>query len=175
MKRYIRADGSLETDILEQLPLNPYDIGPLGPDEPDTEDNYDECITFHFEGVVVDIDKDGSWEYEDETYSWAASPDSKIGDWYGEKDNIYLEDITGVVEHIDELIEPYMPASRGRYKISGDVTLTYHISGVECYREYFEEHDGSYDYGEERYVDNAEVEYDYKDSTVDNFRFREIS
>lgn len=150
-------------------------LEPPEPKELEKVDASSEEIEISLDKVIITVNEDGSWEYDDESYPWAANPDNKHGDWYSEDYNVYLDDTTGVVEKFDEIAEPFIPGYAGRYQISCDATLIYNVSGVEVDRDYFQDEDGDILYNDEEvYTDDAEVEFDSRNSFISNFKYSEI-
>lgn len=149
-------------------------LEPPEPPELHQEDDFTETIELELDAVVT-VDKDGYWEYEDKTYSWARCPLDKRGDWYTEEHDIYIGHPTDIVEAVDYLIETSMPAIPGKYKISGQIELLYNVSGVEAKYDYFVDEDDLVDYNKEVYTDDAEVELDLHNSSVSNFKFRKLN
>lgn len=159
----------------ETIEAGYYDVPerPLDPpeyDDPVEEDPIQEICEFSFDAVVI-LDKDGGWDYENNDYSFAANPDDKHGDWYTYEDHIYLTDQTGMVEDLDDLIEPMMPAGPGKYRIQGDATMVFDVDNLYAYYDYYR--DGSYD--KELLKDDAEVTFNYQESKVENFKFIELN
>lgn len=159
----------------ETIEAGYYDVPerPLDPpeyDDPIEEDPIQEICEFSFDVVVI-LDKDGGWDYENNDYSFAANPDDKHGDWYTYEDHIYLTDQTGMVEDLDDLIEPMMPAGPGKYRIQGDATMVFDVDNLYAYYDYYR--DGSYD--RELLKDDAEVTFNYQESKVENFKFTELN
>lgn len=159
----------------ETIEAGYYDVPerPLDPpeyDDPVEEDPIQEICEFSFDAVVI-LDKDGGWDYENNDYSFAANPDDKHGDWYTYEDHIYLTDQTGMVEDLDDLIEPMMPAGPGKYRIQGDATMVFDVDNLYAYYDYYR--DGSYD--RELLKDDAEVTFNYQESKVENFKFTELN
>ena len=159
----------------ETIEAGYYDVPerPLDPpeyDDPVEEDPIQEICEFSFDVVVI-LDKDGGWDYENNDYSFAANPDDKHGDWYTYEDHIYLTDQTGMVEDLDDLIEPMMPAGPGKYRIQGDATMVFDVDNLYAYYDYYR--DGSYD--RELLKDDAEVTFNYQESKVENFKFTELN
>lgn len=159
----------------ETIEAGYYDVPerPLDPpeyDDPVEEDPIQEICEFSFDVVVI-LDKDGGWDYENNDYSFAANPDDKQGDWYTYEDHIYLTDQTGMVEDLDDLIEPMMPAGPGKYRIQGDATMVFDVDNLYAYYDYYR--DGSYD--KELLKDDAEVTFNYQESKVENFKFIELN
>ena len=151
-------------------------LEPPEPRELEKIDDSNEEIELTLDKVIIIVDEDGGWDYEDESYPWAANPNNKQGDWYSEDYNVYLDDTIGVVEKFDEIVEPYIPGYAGRYQISCDATLVYNLSGVEVDRDYFQDEDGDILYDDEEvYTDDAEVEFDSRNSFISNFKYSEIN
>lgn len=136
------------------------------------EENFSEEIELHLDADVT-VDKDGTWYYKDEDYPWAQP---NVGDdWYTEHRDVRIGDVISIVETVDELIEPQMPAIAGEYHISADIKLVYDISGVEVDKfNHFEDDQGDLLYDEEVYTDNAEVELVDSQCTVSNFQFKRV-
>lgn len=154
-----------------------YDVPdrPLDPPEDNSWeelDSDDEVIELTLD-AIVHIDENGSWEYDDTNYPWAASPDNKKGDWYTDKYSVYIGDKTSIVEYVDELLEPMMPAKEGEYHIKGDVTLVFSVEGIEVKRDYFWDERHGADYDEEAYTDDAETSFLYDKSHIKNFEITE--
>ena len=149
-------------------PLDP----PEGPDynELDPEEEY---IELSIDDTLV-VEKDGSFDFEDPKCAWADG-DGRHNDHYSYEHDVYMDDNSGVVEKVLDLIESYVPADPGRYRVTCDVILAYEISGIETLitDAWFDE-DHGYDYEEEVYTDNAEAEYLPRKSTVENFQFEKL-
>lgn len=135
-------------------------------------DSDDEVIELTLD-AIVHIDEDGSWEYDDTNYPWAASPDNRRGDWYTDEYDVYIGDKTSIVEYVDGLIEPMMPAKAGEYRIKGDVTLVFSVEGIEVKRDYFWDERHGLGYDEEAYTDDAETSFLYDKSYIKNFEITE--
>ena len=139
--------------------------------EPPEPKEYDE-ITEEFEievdlsGVVIELDED-SWEYEDNSYKFAANEDGKD---YRSEYGVYVDDTAGVVEKIDELIEKDIPIGTGRFELSGYVYLVYDVKGIDSDKDYYS--DG--DYEEEIYTDNAKAEFNFEKSYVKDFQIKKL-
>lgn len=194
LRQSFKGEGRVAKDVIEQFVgghngtdavISANEIGyssfqdsrlePPEPKELEQVDNSIEAVEISLDKVIITVDEDGGWEYEDQSYPWAANPDNRHGDWYSEDYNVYLDDTTGVVEKFDEIAEPFIPGYAGRYQISCDATLIYNVSGVEVDRDYFQDEDGDIVYdGEEVYTDDAEVEFDSRNSFISNFKYSEI-
>lgn len=166
-------DASVQSAIKAGI----YDVPerPLDPPEDDSWeeiDSDDEIVEITLD-AIIHIDEDGSWEYDDTNYPWAASPDNKRGDWYTDEYNVYIGDKTSIVEYVDELLESMMPVTPGEYHIKGDVELVFSVSGIEVKRDYFWDERHGADYYEEAYTDNAETEFLYDKSSIKNFEITE--
>lgn len=157
----VNSSETVEAEIYDipDRPLDPPEDNSW--EEIDTDDEFIE-ITLD---AIVHIDENDSWNYEDTNYPWAASPDSKSGDWYTDKYGVYIGDKTSIVEYVDELLEPMMPAKEGEYHIKGDVTLVFSVEGVEAKIDRFGD--------EEVYTDDAETSFLYDKSYIKNFEITE--
>lgn len=131
-------------------------------DEPE-EESTEELVQFSFD-ELVEVDPDGSWDYEDRSYKFARNPDSYDGDWYTEDFNVYFRDVPGVVEDMDSVLEKNMPMQVGRYRITGDANLYYNVSGIQVYTDYY----GPDDYDQTIVQDGVDVEFNYGKSHIDN-------
>lgn len=195
LRQSFKGEGQVAKDIIEQFVgshngtdavISANEVGyssfqdsrlePPERKELEQVDDSIEEVEISLDKVIITVDEDGGWDYEDESYPWAANPDNKHGDWYSEDYNVYLDDTTGVVEKFDEIVEPYIPGYAGRYQISCNATLVYNVSGVEVDRDYFQDEDGDILYdGEQVYSDDAEVDFDSRNSFISNFKYSEIN
>lgn len=117
---------------------------PPDPKEYLEKDDDEDIIDFEVDDII-NVDEDGEWDFETDEFPWL-EPQYNDGTWScSDYPGIELDDETGVIEKTYELLEPFIPGSKGRYRIRATVTLSYTISG--------------------------EVEYNEKLSTVENFRF----
>lgn len=195
LRQSFKGEGRVAKDVIEQFVgshngtdavISANEVGyssfqdsrlePPEPKELEQVDDSIEEVEISLDKVIITVDEDGGWDYEDESYPWAANPDNKHGDWYSEDYNVYLDDTTGVVEKFDEIVEPYIPGYAGRYQISCNATLVYNVSSVEVDRDYFQDEDGDILYdGEQVYSDDAEVDFDSRNSFISNFKYSEIN
>ena len=114
-------------------------------------------IEVPFSDVEIEIKKDGSWDYLSLDLFDGPAP---RGSWRikGTEFNLTLQkDRNSVVEDIDSLIEPMLPAEPGFYYISGDAYLMYDVD-ISYYADYEEPEEGDID-----------VSFDYQNSEVNNF------
>lgn len=134
----------------------------------DAEKTWIEC---ELNDVVI-VSQDGQWDWKDDLFVWARNDDRS--DWYADFDwgSTYIDDDMGVVEKVQDLIDVNIPMAPGKYRVCGDVDLTYEVSGAE-----YETTPDSDEYYEERvYFDDAvEVKYLPKESHVYNFKCVKIS
>ena len=131
----------------------------LDPEESMIDVNIDQYII---------VDSEGSWDYDSDNYDWASS-DGEGSDWYSDN-GVRLDDPTGVVEKIDELIEPHIPIEPGTYRVQGYIELYYTVSGV---------YENRYDYTEDDYSsdinsDFGSAEYNKKLSKIENVKVTKI-
>ena len=131
----------------------------LDPEESMIDVNIDQYII---------VDSEGSWDYDSDNYDWASS-DGEGSDWYSDN-GVRLDDPTGVIEKIDELIEPHVPIEPGTYRVEGYIELYYTVSGV---------YENRYDYTEDDYSsdinsDFGSAEYNKKLSKIENVKVTKI-
>ena len=131
----------------------------LDPEESMIDVNIDQYII---------VDSEGSWDYDSDNYDWASS-DGEGSDWYSDN-GVRLDDPTGVVEKIDELIEPHVPIEPGTYRVEGYIELYYTVSGV---------YENRYDYTEDDYSsdinsDFGSAEYNKKLSKIEDIKVTKI-
>jgi hypothetical protein len=121
--------------------------------------------------IIVD---DDDWDYQDESYAWMKDQ-SDDGYFYSE-DGVKLGDHLDFVEHVDELLVDDLPQlSPGVYRITGDITLSFDITGVAYSRDYFaDELHGGYDYDEELYLDDAQANFDKSASSISNLKVNPV-
>lgn len=153
------------------VPERPLD--PPDPKEYDQEDDVDDYIELSVDDIIV-VDEDGSWDFEDDSFPWCKG-DNKYGDFLCyEYSSVTLDDESGVIEKVYDLLDSYIPGDSGRYRIKCDVTLSYLVTGIESeITDYWEDEVHGSDYNKEVYTDNAEAEYRPKKSSVSNFTWVE--
>lgn len=148
-----------EDDIFEEAIEGASNEVELDPEESMIDMNIDQYII---------VDSEGSWDYDSDNYDWASS-DGEGSDWYSDN-GVRLDDPTGVVEKIDELIEPHVPIEPGTYRVEGYIELYYTVSGV---------YENRYDYTEDDYSsdinsDFGSSEYNKKLSKIENVKVTKI-
>lgn len=152
-------NGFGEDDIFEEAIEGASNEVELDPEESMIDMNIDQYII---------VDSEGSWDYDSDNYDWASS-DGEGSDWYSDN-GVRLDDPTGVVEKIDELIEPHVPIEPGTYRVQVYVELYYTVSGV---------YENRYDYTEDDYSsdinsDFGSAEYNKKLSKIENVKVTKI-
>ena len=147
----------------------PGDYDPLQYRDADETLENVEFIYVELDADII-IDEEGSWNYLDEDYPWAC-PDDSSSDWYSEEyPDVYLDDCSGVVEKVDELIADKLPSQPGHYHISGQAKIYYNITDVEVYRDYQgRDEDNDLMYDETINSDDAYVEHVPSKDTLENF------
>ena len=106
-------------------PLDPPDY----PDPIELDDTTEE-IELSVDTVII-LDEDGSWDYEDDKYSFAADPQDSRGEWRSyEYYHVTFGDPGTITEYLDELIASYLPEGSGRYRITYDATLMFELSNI---------------------------------------------
>lgn len=154
-KGHYDIDSSTSVDTVESA-SNEVE---LDPEESMIDVNIDQYII---------VDSEGSWDYDSDNYDWASS-DGEGSDWYSDN-GVRLDDPTGVVEKIDELIEPHVPIEPGTYRVQGYIELYYTVSGV---------YENRYDYTSDDYSsdinsDFGSAEYNKKLSKIENVKVTKI-
>lgn len=147
--------------------LDDYRLDPPEYDEPD-EVEFSEQIEVDLD-CIINIDSDGSWEYEDTTYPWAQGFGSN-GTWYTDEHNVYIGDPVDIVECVDDMLQAYLPDTPGRYQLSGTATLSFNISDIyktSSFQGMDEDNDPILD--EEFYKDDASADFDFGNSYISNF------
>lgn len=158
-------------DSSEDILLEPWQIkqpnkitGASNEVELDPEES---MIDMNLDQYII-VDSEGGWNYDSDNYNWASS-DGEGSDWYSET-GVRLDDPTGVVEKIDELIEPHVPIEPGTYRVEGYIELYYTVSGV---------YENRYDYTEDDYSsdinsDFGSAEYNKKLSKIEDIKVTKI-
>lgn len=140
-------------------------------DEPEEVEPTQETIEIPFDCDIV-LDAEG-WNYEDESYDWAAG-EGRNGDWYSE-DGVFMNDKIGMVECIDDMLMTRLPDISGRYHISGIAILVFNIMGINRYSD-FEglDEDGDPSFNETLDTDYASADFNFTESTIENFEYELI-
>ena len=159
--------GYQDVDRMRDRWLDPPDY-----DEPIEVDDEDVEVELLLD-ADVEIDGEGNWEYLDDSYPWVDERDLEFDSF--DYPAVKLDDVTGAVEKVDELLIEKMPFNSGKYHIKGDVILVYNISGVE-YDESYEgpDEDGQPSVSKEYYMDNTDVTWLRNKSIINNFEFDRI-
>lgn len=188
LRESFKGEGRIAKDVIEQFVgshsgtdaiTSANDVGyssfqdprlqPPDRAEPEEIIEDDEVIEFSFD-EIIQVDQDGSWTYEDQTYAFAANPADPDGNWYTEQDDILFRDVTGVVEDLDSIMEPNIPMAPGTYRISGDAELHYTVDGVFVYRKYYDEND----FDQMIDTDDINVELKRNESYIRNFQIHKV-
>lgn len=162
----VDASKSIQGDAFSEL--EDAHLAPPEYDEPTERDVDEEVIELDVDQVII-VDVDGDYEWEDDTYKWAAS-DGVSGDWRSE-DGVYIDDKTGIVEKIDDLISPQVPTRPGKYRVTGDAELVYEVSGILEYKNLGKSEE---EYEEEIDANHAAVTYSYRKSEINNLKITPV-
>lgn len=140
-------------------------------DEPEELEDGFEQIEIPFD-CIIRLNEDG-WDYEDETYEWAAGPD-RNGSWYSEY-GVFLGDKGTMVECIDDMLMTRLPEGSGRFRISGTAILVFNVSGVDKYSD-FEglDEDGDPSFNETYDIEYADSRFDIQQSTIEDFNYEPL-
>lgn len=143
-------------------------LSPPEYNEPTERDVQEEVIELDVNQVII-VDVDGDYEWEDDTYKWAAA--DGISESWRSEDGVYIDDKTGVVEKIDDLISPQVPTRPGKYRVTGDAELVYEVSGILEYKNLGRSEE---EYEEEVDADHAAVTYSYRKSQITNLKITPV-
>lgn len=140
-------------------------------DEPEQLEDGFEQIEIPFD-CIIRLNEDG-WDYEDETYDWAAGPD-RNGSWYSEY-GVFLGDKGTMVECIDDMLMTRLPEGSGRFRISGTAILVFNVSGIDKYSD-FEglDEDGDPSFNETYDTEYADSRFDIQQSTIEDFNYEPL-
>lgn len=165
LRAYIR-DNTIVSSINDDFQPIRSEVYMQYPEDTLIENSITEYVELDLDTNII-MNSDGSWEYEDEKYTWARSED-KYGDWYSSTYyELRLIDHIGAVERTDELIEHLLPMEPGKYRIQGHITLAFDVSDVEYKR--------VDDELKEYYTKDAKIEFNFAKSEVSNFRWEMVS
>jgi len=149
-----------DVNAAQEFMWNPYELGPEDPEEPEEIFNTEEEFEINIDTIIAVRNAD-EWEYE--STDWAAQTD-RGWRWISENyPEFELMDNTSVIEAVDELLLPYIPAIKGRYQLKAKITL--HVDESDIV--YWNEDDG-YDFSSAKYNINMNK------STVDAVDVRGI-
>lgn len=131
-----------------------------------------ETVYIYLDDVIVTVDEN-TWDYA--TTDWARIDGED--EWYS-SDGVLVVDSDDVIDDFSFLIEDYLPKTPGKYKLSCDAELKYNISNIYARYDAFPEYDGNGDYtmeyDKEVISDDAEVEFDKKNSKVEDVVFSPV-
>lgn len=173
-------EGSSEQPLSEKQPIEGADWEV--PDQQLDPPEVPEPNTFDIESlqeVAIDcdiiVDAEGGYTYTDSTYPWAVSPDG--GDWYEDEYGIYLTDIVGMVEIIDNLFEklPEFPKEPGRYHLTGYANVYFGINDIDEYKTFEgldEDEEPMYD--SQIDTDTTKVTVLYDESNIQDFDAQKV-
>lgn len=145
------------------------DLNPPEYPEPDEEVEDVGEVEFDLDCNII-MDSDGYWEYENNDYSFVKS-DPKEEYWYSNEYNIPFEyDPVTIVEDLDELLTPLLPAEAGKYHLEGYVDMIYKLQEIDIYRKWYREDD----YDEDIDTDHMTKYFDSNESRIKNFKWTKI-
>lgn len=145
------------------------DLNP--PEYPEPDETVEDIgeVDFDLDCNII-MDSDGYWEYENNDYSFVKS-DPKEEYWYSNEYNIPFEyDPVTIVEDLDELLIPLLPAEAGKYHIEGYVDMIYQLEDIDIYRKWY----GEDDYDEDFDTDHMVKHFDANESRIKNFKWTKI-
>ena len=155
------------TSDLEEV-TSAYDPEPrLEPDEDDSWEELEEAgdvLYITFNDVPIEVKDEDWWEYENTDW---AKEDGRYNKWWSEsvQASVYPED--DVIEAVDALIAPYIPAKTGRYVINGSAELMFVLDNVyhKISDYHWDERHGA-EYDEEIDASDADIEFDDYNSKI---------
>lgn len=125
-------------------------------------DAYDDEVEIEFDTEIT-VEPGGNWDFNNTDYSSWMEGMNIVGDnIYGNQEDVIIDDADGVADKIFDLTSMNIPIVPGRYRISGIADLFYHVSGVE------------YDDEGTAYADKADIDYEYKKSSVRNLQVEKL-
>lgn len=125
-------------------------------------DAYDDEVEIEFDTEIT-VEPGGNWDFNNTDYaSWMEGMNVVGDNIYGNQEDVIIDDADGVADKIFDLTSMNIPIVPGRYRISGIADLFYHVSGVE--------------YNDEgtAYADKADIDYEYKKSSVRNLQVEKL-
>lgn len=125
-------------------------------------DAYDDEVEIEFDTEIT-VEPGGNWDFNNTDYaSWMEGMNIVGDNIYGNQEDVIIDDADGVADKIFDLTSMNIPIVPGRYRISGIADLFYHVSGVE------------YDDEGTAYADKADIDYEYKKSSVRNLQVEKL-
>lgn len=125
-------------------------------------DAYDDEVEIEFDTEIT-VEPGGNWDFNNTDYaSWIEGMNVVGDNIYGNQEDVIIDDADGVADKIFDLTSMNIPIVPGRYRISGIADLFYHVSGVE------------YDDEGTAYADKADIDYEYKKSSVRNLQVEKL-
>ena len=125
-------------------------------------DAYDDEVEIEFDTEIT-VEPGGNWDFNNTDYSSWMEGMNVVGDnIYGNEEDVVIDDADGVADKIFDLTSMNIPIVPGRYRMSGIADLFYHVSGVE------------YDDEGTAYADKADIDYEYKKSSVRNLQVEKL-
>lgn len=125
-------------------------------------DAYDDEVEIEFDTEIT-VEPGGNWDFNNTDYSSWVEGMNVVGDnIYGNQEDVVIDDADGVADKIFDLTSMNIPIVPGRYRMSGIADLFYHVSGVE------------YDDEGTAYADKADIDYEYKKSSVRNLQVEKL-
>lgn len=166
---YVESSTTIEGTMLP---------GPGDYDPPDNDleeaDEVTECIDVQVDTNII-IGTDNTWDYEDDSYSWAA-PDSNSDSWYSDEyPSLVLDDASGIADKVADLVMNNLPEEPGRYHLSANVSLCYSVTGVYVI-DNFEgmDEDGHPNVSRELITDDAQVYHEQSKDSIEDLECTKI-
>lgn len=94
------------------------------------ESDIKHTIEVNLDGQRIEVEKGGSWTYLSDSFDWILS-DSKSATYKDSSVEIEVDDVEGILQHIDDIMLPQVPVRGGQYELSGTAVLVYNIDTVK--------------------------------------------
>ena len=87
-----------------------------------------ECAVDMNLDAVINMKSDGSWDFDDT--SWSVCADTSDGSWRSSDDKL-ITTSEQLVSDVNSLLQLYLPMQKGTFNITGDLHLVYDMSDEE--------------------------------------------
>lgn len=162
---YVESATTVEGTMLP----GPGDYDPPEYDEPVELDDTVDYIDVQLNADIV-LDDEGSWDYLDKDFRWAYPMDNS-NYWHSDESGVYLDDWSGVVDKVGDLMEQYLiDKEPGTYHVSGYASLCYATEGLAEYRDYYPGENGHVEYDSTLVPDSAHTYFVQEKSTLEDFQ-----
>ena len=130
----------------------------------------DDYIVADLDNVEVHVDNKSNITFTDTEYTWA----NDIDTYSSVYPDVQLDTLPNVIDNIIDVIESYIPGAEGTYKITSQVMLAYDVEGIFNEITDVWETDRGSDYLSETNTDDANIQFNFRKSYVDDIRVDEV-